>query len=281
MNTVSLRHATSAHPPGARPLAVEFIPWCDSTNALVASPMYASRRAPWALATFDQRAGRGRQGRTWENRPGRSLALTLVWQPRAERRMWGWYSLAVALALGDLIGEGVQIKWPNDVLSEDQRKVAGILAEVQGSTLAIGVGVNLTGRWDAASGLESRAATVSECAPRWRAALETSGGRERWARELAARMGEACAQVEESENSRETLRERYTVSCITVGRRVWVDSGKNPPQAQVAVGVDRYGHLLAQGPDGLPVVLTAADVHLLAPPSDAPGAPAPNTEKGT
>jgi BirA family biotin operon repressor/biotin-[acetyl-CoA-carboxylase] ligase len=98
-----------------------------------------------------QRAGRGRQGRTWQAPPGASLMASFVFreshtQPIARR----WTSL-LAVSLVETI-DGFElpvraaIKWPNDVMLGD-RKVAGILAETSwdGRELVaiVGVGVNV------------------------------------------------------------------------------------------------------------------------------------------
>ncbi len=80
-----------------------------------------------------QRAGRGRQGRSWLAGPGEALMLSVVFRERSPTVVpWRWTSLA-SVALAEAIRElspdlTPTIKWPNDVLLDD-RKVAGILAE--------------------------------------------------------------------------------------------------------------------------------------------------------
>lgn len=96
-----------------------------------------------------QRAGRGRQGRTWLSKPGSGLLMSVVFRD-SEPRPWRWTSLT-SLALADAIepmlpGHRVAIKWPNDVMLND-RKVAGVLAENlwngQRLVAVVGVGVNV------------------------------------------------------------------------------------------------------------------------------------------
>ena len=103
------------------------------------------------VANF-QRAGRGRQARTWQAAPGTALLMSILFrEAHAEARPWRFTRLAsVALveSLGDFASrQRLAIKWPNDVMLDD-RKVAGILAETawNGSDLQaiVGVGVNVT-----------------------------------------------------------------------------------------------------------------------------------------
>lgn len=98
-----------------------------------------------------QRAGRGRQGRTWLASPGSGLLVSILFREASRKPMpLRWTSLA-ALALLEAI-DGLAprapaaIKWPNDVLIAD-RKVAGVLAESawngQEVTTIVGVGLNV------------------------------------------------------------------------------------------------------------------------------------------
>jgi BirA family biotin operon repressor/biotin-[acetyl-CoA-carboxylase] ligase len=98
-----------------------------------------------------QRAGRGRQGRTWVAGPGVALMVSVVFRDTTPTPMpWRWTSLAsvaLAEAIEDVLPElRPTIKWPNDMLLND-RKVAGILAETSWDGLelvaVVGVGVNV------------------------------------------------------------------------------------------------------------------------------------------
>ncbi|MBA2462304.1 MAG: biotin--[acetyl-CoA-carboxylase] ligase, partial [Actinobacteria bacterium] len=51
-------------------------------------------------------------------------------------------ALATALAVEDATDLAAQIKWPNDVML-DRRKVAGILAELKGEVVVLGIGLNV------------------------------------------------------------------------------------------------------------------------------------------
>ena len=65
--------------------------------------------------------------------------------PAARR---GWLPLLAGVALAEAVGEvtGVRasLKWPNDLLAADGRKLAGILAESSGTAVVVGVGLNVS-----------------------------------------------------------------------------------------------------------------------------------------
>ena len=129
---------------------VELLTETDSTLD-IAHALAAEGAASGTLVLADaQRAGRGRQGRSWSSAPGRGVWLTLV-ERSIERASLDVLSLRVGLfaaeSLDVMAGDRVLIKWPNDLVVR-AGKVAGILAETKwsGSSpgwVAVGVGVNV------------------------------------------------------------------------------------------------------------------------------------------
>ena len=117
-----------------------------------------------------QTAGRGRWDRSWVDAPGSSLMFSVVLRPALARARLGLVpvaaGLAVALALEELAGLPVRLKWPNDVMSRG-RKLAGILVESRferGELQAAvcGIGVNLRQRpEDFPSEIAARATSVA------------------------------------------------------------------------------------------------------------------------
>ncbi|MFO7572859.1 MAG: biotin--[acetyl-CoA-carboxylase] ligase [Gaiellaceae bacterium] len=116
---------------------------CASTQALLLD----SGLPEGAVAvTEHQTAGRGRHGRAWVAPPGSSVLLSVLLRPPADRRLPELSlvaALAVAEAIDEVAGSHSRVKWPNDVLI-DGRKVAGILAELRGAAVVVGVGVNVS-----------------------------------------------------------------------------------------------------------------------------------------
>ena len=92
----------------------------------------------------EQTTGRGRRGRRWESAPGQGIYLSLGWDLRGVSPEG--LSLVCGLSVLDALREqdvsGVTLKWPNDVLL-DNRKLAGILVELNRERCVIGIGLNV------------------------------------------------------------------------------------------------------------------------------------------
>jgi BirA family biotin operon repressor/biotin-[acetyl-CoA-carboxylase] ligase len=117
-------------------------PECESTQLL----LLGSGLAEGATAATDlQTGGRGRMGRRWESPAGRSVLVSVLLHPPAERHL-PELSLVAALAAAEAIegatGLTAQVKWPNDVML-NRRKVAGILSELSDGTVVVGIGINV------------------------------------------------------------------------------------------------------------------------------------------
>lgn len=94
-----------------------------------------------------QRKGRGRRGRAWASEPGKSLTFSVLLRPESPLSTLPLLPLAAGLALREACGLG-GLKWPNDLLSPDGRKLAGVLleAQVSGEEVAwvlLGIGLNV------------------------------------------------------------------------------------------------------------------------------------------
>jgi biotin-[acetyl-CoA-carboxylase] ligase BirA-like protein len=119
-----------------------------STNAdLVAA---AGQDAPEGavLVAEHQVAGRGRLDRVWTSPPRAGLTVSVLLRPDVPAARRGWLPLLTGVALAEAVGESTgvlaSVKWPNDLLARDGRKLAGILAESSGRAVVVGTGLNVT-----------------------------------------------------------------------------------------------------------------------------------------
>lgn len=99
--------------------------------------------APILVLSQHQNSGRGRQGRKWIS-SGSSFIATLG-LPAGQQDLTA-FSLVVAVALNKILNEyncKTQIKWPNDLLTADGRKISGILIERFENCLSVGAGINI------------------------------------------------------------------------------------------------------------------------------------------
>ena len=127
---------------------------CDSTND-EAKTLAARGAAHGTVVTARcQRAGRGRQGRSWYSPDQDNLYYSCVLRPACAPSEAPPITLAAGLAVADAVeaatGQETGLKWPNDVLLRE-RKLAGVLTEtsIRGARLEyviVGIGVNLATR---------------------------------------------------------------------------------------------------------------------------------------
>lgn len=120
-----------------------------STNADVAAALRSG--AGWAegdwLVAHRQTAGRGRQGRAWFDGSGNFMGSTAVeiteaGPPPASLSFVAALAVHAAIASVADISSDPCLKWPNDVLLNDG-KLSGILLEMVGANVVVGIGVNL------------------------------------------------------------------------------------------------------------------------------------------
>lgn len=186
----------------------------DSTNRVAVDLVRAGAPDGVVVVADHQTAGRGRRGRTWESRPGTALLVSAVLRP-APALVTLAAGVAAAEACEETAGAGVALKWPNDLLAEDGRKLGGILTELVEGVAVVGLGVNLT--W----------------APPGAACLEVDRDRllAAWLDALG-RPGDVLA--------------RYRRRCMTLGRSVRVEGPRSTVEG-VATDVDDEGRLVVDG----------------------------------
>lgn len=94
----------------------------------------------------EQTAGVGRFGRHWLSEPESgiycSILLRLPLEPSALPVITLALGLATAEAIEQTTGIDCDLRWPNDVLV-GERKVAGILAQLQDGCVVAGIGINV------------------------------------------------------------------------------------------------------------------------------------------
>ena len=140
-----------------------------STNDVVRDWLAAGTPEVCLAIADEQRAGRGREGRTWVAPPGAALLLSLGFRPiwLEPDRVWR-LAATVSLAMADAAEEAaglpdgaIRLKWPNDLVVEtaglavpvpperpsEVRKVAGVLGETDGlgtwdPRVVIGIGID-------------------------------------------------------------------------------------------------------------------------------------------
>jgi BirA family transcriptional regulator, biotin operon repressor / biotin---[acetyl-CoA-carboxylase] ligase len=224
----------------------------DSTNERARALAIAGAPHGTLVSAEQQTAGRGRQGRRWSAPAGSALLVSLVLRD-SPRPLPPLLPLLAGVAVCDVAGADVRIKWPNDVVLEQAEtlaKLAGILVEgrPQEGWAVLGIGINVA---VALAELPAELHTTAATLGRPRSAIEPT------LRELLGalkrRMDEPEQAVLEALRARDALRDR-DISWDAGGGRIAHGRG---------AGIDGEGRLVVAVNGGGRATLSAGEVHLL------------------
>jgi len=230
-----------------------------STNEDILKEAEKGAKSGLVYVAKHQSRGRGRQNRSWQDKPDSSLLVSvLVHEPL---KIAGLLPLVAGLAIVDFIEElsdcSVLLKWPNDVIT-DTGKVAGILVESKISSdslvkAAIGIGVNLLDidkselaqdiQYDSVEKVTGHKLSIEQSVTRLLIKLE------HW------------LNVIEVKESVELLK-AYSLRCNTVGLVVNVETQGTSVEGLVT-GISDEGHLLVEDETGHIHQIVSGDAHLV------------------
>jgi BirA family biotin operon repressor/biotin-[acetyl-CoA-carboxylase] ligase len=235
--------------------SLEVVQEIGSTNAALAATAADDAPEGTVLVAEHQVSGRGRLDRVWTSPPRAGLTVSFLLRPDVPAARRGWLPLLTGVALAEAVGEvtGVRasLKWPNDLLALDGRKLAGILAESSSTAVVVGVGLNVSTTTaelpDTATSLSRVTGATVDRAPVLLAFLRAV---ERRYRQWTAALGDpvSCG-----------LARDYLAWSSTVGTDVAVSLPDGSTLAGRATAVDWDGRLVVATPAGQ-VELASGDV---------------------
>jgi BirA family biotin operon repressor/biotin-[acetyl-CoA-carboxylase] ligase len=217
----------------------------ESTNADLLADADAPDRS--VLAAEHQQAGRGRFDRAWTSPPRAGLTFSASLRPGVPIPHWGWLPLLAGVALYEAVGEStgiaVGLKWPNDLLADDGRKLAGILVQTSGEAVVVGIVLNVH---TAAADLPVDTATslvLAGATDLDRTALLVA---------ILTRLDARVAQWADHGGDAEAcgLATAYRAACTTIGRPIRVSLADGGAQEGEAAGVDDLGRLIVRTATG-------------------------------
>ena len=226
----------------------------DSTNTWVMEQARSGAAEGLVAVAEEQTAGRGRLGRTWVSPPGGSLLMSLLLRPAglpADRLHLA--TAAVAMSGADAVALIAEVqpslKWPNDLLIGN-RKLAGVLTEVEGvpPAVVVGIGINCTWPDELPAEIADVAIAANHAAGR---PVHTEDVLDVLLETLAARLDAGWDDI-----ARE-----YKARCETVGRDVRVEMADGAFTG-MATGIDDDGALLVTNDAGTTRVIAGDVIHV-------------------
>jgi len=260
--------STAAEPGRRVGHRIEFHASIGSTNDRAWQLLRAGNEGIAVVADL-QTAGRGRHGRTWSSPPGVNLMVSVGVRVDTEPGDAWRLGAAAALALLDACrsvlppASPVTLKWPNDLVDGDGRKVAGLLAEtaiVSGRVREAVIGSGTNVNWP-------RAAMPDELADRATSLCELAGGqvdRVVLLRDYLFRLDAGIAAVAAGQSPVE----RFRAASWLTERRVEVAVGEANVAGTVA-GIGDDGSLLLETDAG-PLALGYGEVLRVSPAEGVP-----------
>lgn len=245
------------------------VDWVERTGSTNADLLQLARgetqpARPWLLGAHLQDHGRGRAGRSWQNRPGANLMFSCAFDvflpARALPALSPLLGVAACEALRGLLEPAnrplLSLKWPND-LQWKFSKLAGILVEATRSgairqsadhhVVIVGLGLNLHDARALSTALNRAVADWAEitaCDGRARRieipdiVLAIAGA---WTEALAGVVREGLADFPA----------RYAEVDHLLGQHLEVIDQGRIIHSGIACGVDEHGQLLVRTPGGL------------------------------
>ena len=204
----------------------------------------------------EQTAGRGRMGRRWTSPAGVNLMVSLGLRPAlAADAAW---SLGPAAALAAHAAcrhaAPVDLKWPNDLVGRDGRKLGGLLVEVASEAdgvrqAVIGIGINVNWRRDdMPEELRGGATSLCELAGR---PIDRVALLRRLIESLEAELTALEAGV--------SPLDRYREACTTLGAWVTVELPSGRIEGR-ALDLDQRGALVVELAGRGTIAVTSGDV---------------------
>ena len=260
MDRLETPFAAAARPGRRIGHAVELHQAIGSTSDRARELLDRAGGAGTAVVAELQTAGRGRRGRTWISPPGRNLMLSVAYRPRLGAAEAWRLGLAVALAARDACRTvaPIDLKWPNDLVDGDGRKVGGVLIEtmldgesVRTATIGIGINVN----WAVDDMPPEIAASATSLVERCGATVDRGTL-------LAALLERLDVELGAIEAGASPL-DRYRAACRTLGSEVTVEVGARTISG-VAVAIDEAAALVVETSSGRETVSSGEVVRVRA-----------------
>ncbi len=228
---------------------VHYFPTAKSTTAIAKRLAKDGADSGTLVVAREQSEGRGRLGRKWFSSPDESLTFTLLLRPNLPPAKAPLICLATAVGLAKALK--MNIKWPNDLLDSEGRKVSGILAGMELGVdpnriewVVVGVGINV-----------SQSHFPSELPNP--ASLYMSGETRGRVEILARAVEEIELAVAILERDSEELLDEWRGLSSTIGAQVKVGEVSG-----TAVGVRNDGGLLIDTGENVQIILTG-DVEMV------------------
>ena len=203
---------------------------CISTQSVL-KDNFTDLSQPILVSTDHQTLGFGRKGSRWshfEHALAFSFTLSL-------NEILTLTPLEIGCLLADLFNPNLKLKWPNDLLNNSNEKVGGILCQLAGKNLLVGIGLNLYR--DNQEGFEYPVGGIFETLPHFK---------ENYKESLPFEIFE---YISKNRLTSEQVRESFQKKCGHLRAAVKIIDGNNFTSGRF-VGISTQGEALLESEEG-------------------------------
>lgn len=220
----------------------------ENLNAIKSDFLSESNWVKAVVTARQQTDGKGRRDRQWVSEPDSSLLASFIIEPKFFGTMLDT-TLLITCVNKILNGLDVpsKIKWPNDVTvdsAEGTKKLSGVLTQIAGDYLVIGVGINI-------KNIEHSEITNVACLNDFEVQIDRD--------ELLKIILNEIVNLKDSDYVFENVLEKYKSMSSTLGRQVRIESMNETIEGK-AIDIAITGSLVIEMPDGRVVELSEGDV---------------------
>ena len=125
---------------------IDWYPTIDSTMRAASVLSASGCPSGTVVGAEEQTAGQGRYGRAWHSPPDVGLYQSVILRLGLPPARLPIVTLALGLAVADAVAKttdlACDLRWPNDLLLGG-KKCCGILAQLDGAAVVVGIGLNV------------------------------------------------------------------------------------------------------------------------------------------
>ena len=200
---------------------------CDSTQDLIKEQLLQSAQDELTVSCEHQINGRGRGSNIWQDSPG-TLCFSMTIRPHIQVT---YTALEISLLVHHFFkmkGKEIRLKWPNDLMTLEEKKCGGVLVQNSESRYYVGIGLNLFQNESSLGGIYETSFPINK---------------QEWVKELSDYI--RSNRYSNTEN----LSKDWLKSCFHLNQQVNISEGDQETCGKF-VGLGPYGEALLENSQG-------------------------------
>ena len=205
-----------------------YVDACDSTQDLLKEQLKLEAHDELTVCCEHQRKGYGRGDNTWDDSSG-TLCFSMTIKPHVKVT---FTALEISLLIRNfflLKGKEIKVKWPNDLITGEEKKCGGVLVQTFGTHHFAGIGLNLFQNDHIYGGIYESTFLLEK---------------KEWGKELSDFIRDNRYECTED------LTKDWLQSCIHLNREVKIFEGTQETRG-VFIGLGTYGEAMLENSQGI------------------------------